>query len=206
MSDHSQVLLRKLTASHQDFLLERNSIVSSGPLGGHSSFAGSLLIELPRATAIVQDLVVTGLKSPVAQQISDAYLKSADDLRQLCQTSLQSAFVKASAENHLSQEEVQTMIEAWTAAYARQTRRWAENALSRARDAIAKVQPSTNERKPVFNHEYTPLLEKYFSYNAYPSAPDRAVLARKSMMTPRQIEVWVGKIIASYFSRAEQPM
>ncbi|KAF9460091.1 hypothetical protein BDZ94DRAFT_1116866, partial [Collybia nuda] len=33
-------------------------------------------------------------------------------------------------------------------------------------------------------------LEKYFEYNAYPSAQDRSALARKSMMTPRQIEVW----------------
>jgi hypothetical protein len=39
--------------------------------------------------------------------------------------------------------------------------------------------------------EYTPLLEKYFEYNSYPSGPDRLMLARKSMMTPRQIEVWV---------------
>lgn len=46
-----------------------------------------------------------------------------------------------------------------------------------------------NERR-TFNQEYTPLLEKYFEYNAYPSAPDRLLLARKSMMTPRQIEVW----------------
>ncbi|KAG6874672.1 hypothetical protein C0992_007045, partial [Termitomyces sp. T32_za158] len=151
MSDHSQILLRKLVASHKDFLLGHNDIGPSRPLGGH--VAGSLLPELPRATAIARDLEATGLKSAVAQQISDAYLKSADDLRERCQTSLQSAFVKASAKNHLSQEEVQAMIEAWAATYARQMRCWAENALSRARDAVAKVQPSsTNEKKPVFNH------------------------------------------------------
>nr|AAB22025.1 A42 mating-type factor alpha 2-1 gene product [Coprinus cinereus, Peptide Partial, 44 aa] [Coprinopsis cinerea] len=33
-------------------------------------------------------------------------------------------------------------------------------------------------------------LEKYFEYNAYPTAQDRALLARKSMMSARQIEVW----------------
>jgi len=77
--------------------------------------------------------------------------------------------------------------------------------------AIYKPQQRTNEKRRTFNNvrisftvfgiifayltvlfkEYTPLLEKYFEYNAYPSAPDRLVLARKSMMTPRQIEVWV---------------
>jgi Homeodomain len=43
--------------------------------------------------------------------------------------------------------------------------------------------------------EYTPCLERYFEYNAYPSAPDRLLLARKSMMTPRQIEVWVNLVL-----------
>lgn len=152
MSSHSHILLRELAASHKDFLLGRNGVGPSLPGEQSSLFAGSQLPELPRATAITRDLEETGLKSAVAQQISDAYLKSADDLRQKCQTSLQSAFVKASAKNHLSQEELQAMIEAWTAAYSQKTRCWAENALSRARDAVAKVQPSTIEKKPGFNH------------------------------------------------------
>ncbi|KAF4604956.1 hypothetical protein EYR40_003739 [Pleurotus pulmonarius] len=44
--------------------------------------------------------------------------------------------------------------------------------------------------KASFNHDYAPVLEKYFEYNAYPSVADRALMARKSMMTERQIEVW----------------
>nr|AER51800.1 homeodomain 2 mating type protein [Pleurotus tuoliensis] len=44
--------------------------------------------------------------------------------------------------------------------------------------------------KAAFNHDFVPVLEKYFEYNAYPSAADRALIARKSMMTERQIEVW----------------
>ncbi|PFH44845.1 hypothetical protein AMATHDRAFT_72168 [Amanita thiersii Skay4041] len=46
------------------------------------------------------------------------------------------------------------------------------------------------KRKPTFKTEYTPLLEKYFRQNAYPSASDRATLARETNMTVRQIEVW----------------
>ncbi|TEB38898.1 homeodomain mating-type protein [Coprinellus micaceus] len=46
------------------------------------------------------------------------------------------------------------------------------------------------KRKLPFNHECLPLLETYFEYNAYPSAQDRALLARKTMMCSRQIEVW----------------
>ncbi|PPQ67182.1 hypothetical protein CVT25_005783 [Psilocybe cyanescens] len=38
--------------------------------------------------------------------------------------------------------------------------------------------------------EYIPVLEKYFEYNGYPSVLHRSILAQKTSMTPRQIEVW----------------
>ncbi|KAG6819101.1 hypothetical protein H0H93_015466 [Arthromyces matolae] len=83
---------------------------------------------------------------------------------------------------------------AWEAVLIDRTRIWAEDAFASVRASIDDVKPSsttsTPEKKRVFNHEYTPFLEKYFDFNAYPSAPDRAMLARKSMMSPRQIEVW----------------
>ncbi|KAF4573176.1 Caudal homeobox family protein [Pleurotus pulmonarius] len=65
--------------------------------------------------------------------------------------------------------------------------------LCRARHHLAGPQPLINvvkPSKPSFNHDYVPVLEKYFEYNAYPSAADRVLMARKSMMTERQIEVW----------------
>ncbi|KAJ7808214.1 hypothetical protein B0H14DRAFT_2284894, partial [Mycena olivaceomarginata] len=33
-------------------------------------------------------------------------------------------------------------------------------------------------------------LERYFEENAYPSSADRVAMAQKSLMEPRQIEVW----------------
>ncbi|KAF5323563.1 hypothetical protein D9611_005671 [Ephemerocybe angulata] len=56
--------------------------------------------------------------------------------------------------------------------------------------AYEQLRPLSQPKKAVFNTEYTPLLEQYFEYNAFPSARDRDVLARKSSMTARQIEVW----------------
>ncbi|KAK0465618.1 uncharacterized protein EV420DRAFT_969997 [Desarmillaria tabescens] len=53
--------------------------------------------------------------------------------------------------------------------------------------------PKSNEveeSKRKFNNAYIPYLQAYFAYNAYPSLHDREVMARKSMMTSRQIEVW----------------
>ena len=45
---------------------------------------------------------------------------------------------------------------------------------------------------------FIPLLEDFFSSNPYPDAQEREYLARKSKMTTRQIEVWVG---FSYYNR-----
>nr|AHE78418.1 HD2 [Volvariella volvacea]AOC97533.1 HD2 protein [Volvariella volvacea] len=64
---------------------------------------------------------------------------------------------------------------------------WIESARAKRR-RVSKDENST--QRPRFKHEYSQLLENYFSKNAYPSRPDRAVLARKSGMTLKQIEVW----------------
>ncbi|KAJ3981190.1 hypothetical protein F5890DRAFT_1536997 [Lentinula detonsa] len=41
-----------------------------------------------------------------------------------------------------------------------------------------------------FNNEYTPILETYFHYDPYPSVRDRQIIAERSGMATRQIEVW----------------
>ncbi|KAJ3873017.1 HD2 homeodomain mating-type protein Le.a2-4 [Lentinula edodes] len=41
-----------------------------------------------------------------------------------------------------------------------------------------------------FNNEYTPILETYFQYDPYPTSRDRQIIAERSGMTRRQIEVW----------------
>ncbi|KAL1740594.1 mating-type protein A-alpha Y4 [Schizophyllum fasciatum] len=44
--------------------------------------------------------------------------------------------------------------------------------------------------RPKFHSEYTPLLDLYFRFNAYPTYADRRVLAEKTGMLTRQITVW----------------
>ena len=44
-----------------------------------------------------------------------------------------------------------------------------------------------------FFKEHVPFLEQRFQSNAYPSNIERAYLARKTNMSERQIEVWVGQ-------------
>ncbi|KAF8221696.1 hypothetical protein L208DRAFT_1371771 [Tricholoma matsutake] len=142
---------------------------------------------IPSATIIYPRLQEIGLPHEQAEEISNAYLKSCNELRSMCDISLRNAV--SSMEGPVTTDTVANMIQMWSTAHSKQTAVWAESAFSRAREFTENA-PSRIIKKSTFNHEYTPLLEKYFEYNAYPSAPDRAVLARKSMMTPRQIEVW----------------
>ncbi|TFK30890.1 hypothetical protein FA15DRAFT_662956 [Coprinopsis marcescibilis] len=75
------------------------------------------------------------------------------------------------------------------ASFHRQLPRIKEEFLKSYQHVQHVQQRSENKRTP-FNPEYTPLLEKYFEHNAYPSPGDREWLARKTMMSFRQIEVW----------------
>ncbi|KAK0456016.1 hypothetical protein EV421DRAFT_1895283 [Armillaria borealis] len=60
-----------------------------------------------------------------------------------------------------------------------------------AKAAVASAAVASSDRlAPKFNNAYIPYLKAYFDYNAYPSPHDREVMAKKSMMTSRQIEVW----------------
>ncbi|KAI3622609.1 homeodomain mating-type protein HD2.1 [Moniliophthora roreri] len=59
--------------------------------------------------------------------------------------------------------------------------------LQRLRGVIRQTDSNDHPR---FNKEYIPFLEKYFELDAYPSIRDQEVMAQKSGMTRRQIEVW----------------
>nr|AEO99208.1 HD2 [Volvariella volvacea]AOC97535.1 HD2 protein [Volvariella volvacea] len=55
---------------------------------------------------------------------------------------------------------------------------------------LTSIISSHDRKRKAFNHHYSHLLERYFEQNAYPSAADRRHLAQKTVMSPRQIEVW----------------
>ncbi|THV07548.1 hypothetical protein K435DRAFT_833421 [Dendrothele bispora CBS 962.96] len=53
---------------------------------------------------------------------------------------------------------------------------------------MLNVTPS-GDRRP-FNNDYIPFLQRYSEYDSFPSLEDREIMAQKSGMTARQIEVW----------------
>ncbi|KAG5650511.1 hypothetical protein H0H81_011989 [Sphagnurus paluster] len=180
-SDNSDSL-RKLLSKISPHM---SPICPPGPENSSDTASGVLLLlsQLAQQTSC-SSLRQTGLSPTATRKLSEACIRAAKHLRDVSATDVS---IPSDAAHAINKD--------WKAAHAQQTRQWAEDALSYVNHAIAKAN-SPDSGKPLkdkrqsFNHEFTPLLEKYFEYNAYPSAADRAVLARKSMMTPRQIEVW----------------
>ncbi|KAG5725343.1 hypothetical protein E4T56_gene6766 [Termitomyces sp. T112] len=152
----------------------------------HEDISAHLLAGRPLSTVTPQLAAIGALPANARQ----ACLKAANDLRDACENSLRKAL---KAPGGITQKEVKIINDVLSASEARQTLKSPKYLLSNVScvdSSTATLRHHVKGKKTAFNHEYTPFLEKYFEYNAYPSAPDRAVLAKKSMMTTRQIEVW----------------
>ncbi|KAL0951531.1 hypothetical protein HGRIS_008215 [Hohenbuehelia grisea] len=74
--------------------------------------------------------------------------------------------------------------------YCEQLVRWIQEQCSNPNGCSHPFQNTKASAKPAFNSDFVPFLEDFFEHNAYPSMADRQLMARKSLMTARQIEVW----------------
>jgi hypothetical protein len=163
-------------------------------------------------------LISAGCFPGAARSLSDAFLRAAHQINDSYQTTYRKSY-KALAQQMPSQPiRLSRRLDHVRSAFERQYRDRILAAEQLAMDRAQSYQPAARalHTKPAFNQvlvvpnitmknsypiqqEFVPFLEKYFEYNAYPSAPDRIALARKSMMTPRQIEVWVRLPIVIFF-------
>nr|AAF78244.1 mating type protein A-alpha Y6 [Schizophyllum commune] len=82
-------------------------------------------------------------------------------------------------------------VEKWHAQVLEVPAKWtAEMEKQRAHIAATMGPAKGSKPRPKFHSEYTPLLELYFRFNAYPTYADRRILAEKTGMLTRQITVW----------------
>ncbi|KIM47762.1 hypothetical protein M413DRAFT_439432 [Hebeloma cylindrosporum] len=96
----------------------------------------------------------------------------------------------ASLPHYQSPRSLASAIEHVRLAYQKTYANYLPSITAHILSAKSKQSSICKNSKIPFNNEYTPILELYFEQNAYPSLADRKLLARKSMMTMRQIEVW----------------
>ncbi|KAJ6520006.1 hypothetical protein C8R45DRAFT_1205056 [Mycena sanguinolenta] len=161
-------------------------------------------VSLPPPPCIRTELLHLGLPAHLVQDRSQKYDRACEELRSAAQLSLQRACREfTTLSEHSSLTPLSHLSTRMIAAYTANYKRSLEVLQQRAIDAAAKLARNRGDgKKPSkakprkrtcstpFNHEFTPFLEKYFEYNAYPSSADQAVMAKKSMMEPRQIDVW----------------
>nr|AKF12275.1 homeodomain 2 mating type protein [Collybia nuda] len=144
-------------------------------------------LALPLPDEIISSLLHLGCPQDSARSLSNAFVDSARRIRDAYEIS----YRKVTAQFASDPERFSTRVQNTRSLLERKYREQILTAERVAVDQAKKLQQMQSTKpKPIFNQEFVPLLETYFEYNAYPSAPDRASLAKKSMMTTRQIEVW----------------
>jgi len=197
-------------------LVTEDAPLDTTRLSTSSSPSSTRTIQLTLPSSVYPKLITLGLDPRLAHEVSQGYIRHAMELRRASEATFNRAcldIANVNSERNSASNCVERIQAVSKTLYLRKLRSWETEAMDLARMHIAGKKKTTLEPKSVprcrstfnpvrsvtlsdvlfinKNQEYVPFLEKYFEHNAYPSATDRAVLARKSMMTARQIEVWV---------------
>ncbi|KAJ7492440.1 hypothetical protein FB451DRAFT_1078497 [Mycena latifolia] len=157
-------------------------------------------IVLPAAPSIRAQLLRLNLDLHIVEDLVTRYSEKSEQLRSAAQDSLHRACLDlARVPRHSALIPLPKLLDGVIAAYTANYTKALDMLERRAIAIASRPQPAAGARRPKvrgsidrkpFNHEFTPFLQKYFEYNAFPSAADRVAMAKKSMMEPRQIEVW----------------
>ena len=121
------------------------------------------LISLPRTSSIVPKLVDIGLSDGVAVKISDAFMRSAEELHKTCEETMRNSLAAISngaSSPQLSVLDKQTMLHnVFAAKYAQHTTAWMDEAFAYAQKIIATAPTCADEKdrnvKQAFNHVCT---------------------------------------------------
>ncbi|KAG5634565.1 hypothetical protein H0H81_001522 [Sphagnurus paluster] len=191
-----QRLLANVSRHRQCFPSKQTPKAHPTPTPTPTSPATLRPLSLPIPDGLSPSLLAdTGCSAHVSELLSEAFVRTAHTLHTAHEKAYQELAPRLSSGRGLS-DQLRDAVTALENSYHDQLRAAEEHVIEQVRQSS---QPSSSQPTPkrVFNQfnqsyvqEFVPLLEKYFEYNAYPSAADRAVLARKSMMSQRQIEVW----------------
>ncbi|EIW87042.1 hypothetical protein CONPUDRAFT_161658 [Coniophora puteana RWD-64-598 SS2] len=152
-------------------------------------------IKLPDPPPLRPHLVQAGAPDQLASKMDHAYFKRALELRSRLQVNLETVWKlysrtsSSQAAEHILSYFAQTYLK-WLASIRKEGLRAYHKYAERIAAFNSRSMPGQRGKVHPFNHEYIPLLEHYFERNPFPSSADRAMLAKKSGMTHRQITVW----------------
>lgn len=151
-------------------------------------------IYLPEPPPLTPTLQRYALDTGTLQKINEAYIKRARELRDTAAVAIAQATTALSPIPGLSDSSSDERVTAiFTQVYLNTLRRWIEDietAVSNASPGSRWKGAMTEGKSKPFNYDYVPLLEHFFDETPFPSHADKALLAKKSGMTYRQIHVW----------------
>ncbi|KAL1722153.1 mating-type protein A-alpha Y4 [Schizophyllum commune] len=156
----------------------------------------SLFEPLPQLNAepLRQRLLQGGIPQRVAREAISLYESAVSR----CKTDLETNFNAAAQHvsphalallNRVRHNEYYKAVTRWAGMLEEMVRSWKAE-MAKQRGHIMAGVKDTPSPKRKFHSEYTPLLEFYFHFNAYPTYADRRILAEKTGMLTRQITVW----------------
>ncbi|KAF9535651.1 hypothetical protein CPB83DRAFT_901340 [Crepidotus variabilis] len=163
----------------------------SSPSGTHKATYTIPSLKLPYPDDLADTIRSKSLPLDVGSEISAKIQRCIVDTQRLHTSNFQATCTKLLEETPTTASH--TLFTKLAAEYERSYQTnyiaWIRSMLSQYLSRFPE-NDNSERRKPLFNAAYTPVLEKYFQTNAYPSALERRILAKKSRMTARQIEVW----------------
>lgn len=153
--DHPEKSLQKLliSAAHDRGILPSLKSFVSSSSEILPAEAIHFLLQLLKTISLPSQAQAIGI-SPEAMRLLSDTRRMAHELRDACD-----------AKMTFTPEKTNAMDDAWTTAHAKQAQAWAEDAMYRARDAIAKTR--IPRKKHVFNHVCVTYAGRLFTYSLF---------------------------------------
>ncbi|KAF9486287.1 hypothetical protein BDN70DRAFT_869763 [Pholiota conissans] len=162
------------------------------PMPPSSSYSGPIPhLHLPFPCDILLSIESVGLPDHLCQQVKAKVTEKITEFQRIC-TAVYMQTCRDLPGPHTDPKHLISLAKMYYTLYNdyQIPKFRAQISTSTATMYTVKNKRTQDTKRPTFNFEYIPFLEKYFENNAYPSRPDRVLLARKSLMSERQIEVW----------------
>nr|WCD41986.1 homeodomain HD2 [Ganoderma boninense] len=154
----------------------------------------TMKLDLPHPESLSSQLLSIGVDKASADRISTAMMRASLKLKGVCEADFDRRRQGPRAQYFDDAPSLSRISATYASIFKTTTQNWktyiVENFVPRYLKAQAHHHGSSSRPKRPFNQGALPLLEEYFSCNAFPSRLEKFELAEKSNMEYRQIHVW----------------
>ncbi|KAM5533949.1 hypothetical protein V8D89_012374 [Ganoderma adspersum] len=149
---------------------------------------------LPLPDSLTSKLATLGVNPSAAQRIGVSLSQAAVRLRDSCVADfeLRRDALRTRAQYFQDPKSLSLISSAYSTIYAKTIREWTSYLLDDVTPRVLRAHKahSPSMSKRLFNQNAVPMLEAFFSHNAFPSRLEKHELASQCAMEYRQIHVW----------------